>query len=122
TLHDIGPNYLVMEYIEGQTLSKLIEQGPLPLDKALSYAVQIVGAVGAAHAKGVIHRDLKPGNIIITKNGAKVLDFGLAKVSAEKISPESAANIQTITEPITRAGAILGTLYYMAPEQVEGKE
>ncbi|MBZ5632126.1 MAG: serine/threonine-protein kinase [Acidobacteriia bacterium] len=122
TLHDIGPNYLVMEYIEGDLLSKIIEQGPLPLDKALSYAVQIVDALAAAHAKGVIHRDLKPGNIIITSNGVKVLDFGLAKLSGEKASDESAAHIETVTEPITRAGAILGTLYYMAPEQVEGKE
>ncbi len=122
TLHDVGPNYLVMEYIEGETLLKIIERGPLPLDKALTYAVQIVDALAAAHAKGVIHRDLKPGNIIITKNGAKVLDFGLAKLSAEKINSESAANIQTVTEPITRAGAVLGTLYYMSPEQVEGKE
>ena len=111
-----------MEFVEGETLSKIIERGPLPLDKALSYAVQIVDALAAAHAKGVIHRDLKPGNIIITKNGVKVLDFGLAKLSSEKLSGESAANIQTVTEPITRAGAILGTLYYMAPEQVEGKE
>jgi len=122
TLYDVGPNYLVMEYIEGETLSKTIERGPLPLDKALSYAVQIVDALAAAHAKGVIHRDLKPGNVIITKNGAKVLDFGLAKVGTEKPSAESAANIQTVTEPITRAGAILGTLYYMSPEQVEGKD
>jgi serine/threonine protein kinase len=122
TLHDVGPNYLVMEYIEGETLSKLIERGPLPLDKALSYAVQIVDALAAAHAKGVIHRDLKPGNIIITRNGAKVLDFGLAKLSTERLSSDSASSIDTMTEPITRAGAILGTLYYMAPEQVEGKE
>src|SRR5512142_3067573 len=122
TLYDVGPNYLVMEHIEGETLSKIIGRGPLPLDKALSYAVQIVDALAAAHAKGVIHRDLKPGNIIVTRNGVKVLDFGLAKIGAEKPSAESAANIQTATEPITRAGAILGTLYYMSPEQVEGKE
>ena len=122
TLHDIGPNYLVMEYIEGDLLSKIIERGPLPLDKALGYAVQIVDALAAAHAKGVIHRDLKPGNVIITRNGVKVLDFGLAKLSTDKVSSDSAANIETVTEPITRAGAILGTLYYMAPEQVEGKE
>ena len=122
TLHDIGPNYLVMEYIEGDTLSKLIERGPLPLDKALSYAVQVVDALAAAHAKGIIHRDLKPGNIIITRNGVKVLDFGLAKINTNKLSAESAANMDTVTEPITQAGAVLGTLFYMAPEQVEGKE
>ncbi len=122
TLYDVGPNYLILELVEGETLSKIIERGPLPLDKALNYGVQIVDALAAAHAKGVIHRDLKPGNIIITKNGAKVLDFGLAKVGADKISAESATNIQTVTEPITRAGAVLGTLYYMSPEQVEGKD
>ena len=122
TLYDVGPNYLVLELVEGETLSKIIARGPLPLDKALSYAVQIVDALAAAHAKGVIHRDLKPGNIIITKNGVKVLDFGLAKLSTEKISSESAADIPTMTEPITRAGTVLGTLYYMSPEQVEGKE
>ena len=94
TLYDIGPNYLVMEFVEGELLSKIIERGPLPLDKALSYAVQIVDALAAAHAKGVIHRDLKPGNIIITKNGAKVLDFGLAKLSSERLPSESAENIK----------------------------
>ena len=93
TLYDVGPNYLVLELVEGETLSKIIARGPLPLDKALGYAVQIVDALAAAHAKGVIHRDLKPGNIIITRNGVKVLDFGLAKLSTEKISSESAADI-----------------------------
>src|SRR5579862_9197771 len=122
TLHDIGPNYLVMEFIEGETLSKIIERGPLPLDRALQYAVQIVDALSAAHAKGVIHRDLKPGNIIITRNGVKVLDFGLAKLASERMPSGSADNIETVTEPITRAGSVLGTLYYMAPEQVEAKD
>ncbi len=84
TLYDVGPDYLVLEMVEGETLAKILEKGPLPLDKALAYAVQIVDALAAAHAKGVIHRDLKPGNIIITKNGVKVLDFGLAKLGAEK--------------------------------------
>jgi len=123
TLYDIGPNYLVMEFVEGDLLSKMIEErGPLGLDKALAYAVQIVDALAAAHAKGVIHRDLKPGNIIITKNGVKVLDFGLARLTTERMPSSSADNVETVTEPITRAGAILGTLYYMAPEQVEAKE
>ena len=101
TLHDVGPNYLVMEFIEGELLSRIIERGPLPLDKALSHAVQIVDALAAAHAKGVIHRDLKPGNIIITRNGVKVLDFGLAKLSSERLPSGSGDNIETVTEPIT---------------------
>src|SRR5579862_3829411 len=122
TLYDVGPNYLVMEFVEGELLSKIIERGPLPLNKALSHAVQIVDALAAAHAKGVIHRDLKPGNIIVTKNGVKVLDFGLAKLTSERMPSADADNIATVTEPITRAGAVLGTLYYMAPEQVEAKE
>src|SRR3974390_3319386 len=122
TLYDIGPNYLVMEFVEGEMLSKIIERGPLPLDKALAYAIQIVDALAAAHAKGIIHRDLKPGNVIITRNGAKVLDFGLAKLASERLPSASADEMVTVTEPITRAGAILGTLHYMSPEQVEGKE
>ena len=122
TLYDVGPNYLVMELVEGELLSKMIERGPLPLDKALSYATQIVDALAAAHAKGIIHRDLKPGNIIVTKNGVKVLDFGLAKLSAERLASGSGTSIETVTEPITKAGAVLGTLYYMAPEQIEGKD
>ena len=123
TLYDIGPNYLVMEFVEGDTLSKLIDQGPLPLDRALQYAVQITDALAAAHAKGVIHRDLKPGNIIVTRNGVKVLDFGLAKLSSDKpASSSGSTDVATMTEPITGAGAILGTLHYMSPEQVEGKD
>ena len=122
TLYDVGPNYLVMELVDGEMLSKIIERGPLPLDKALQYAVQIVDALAAAHAKGVIHRDLKPGNIMVTRNGVKVLDFGLAKLGSERLPSASSDNLDTVTEPITRAGAVLGTLHYMAPEQVEAKE
>jgi Tol biopolymer transport system component/predicted Ser/Thr protein kinase len=123
TLYDVGPNYLVMEFVEGDTLSKIVERGPIALDKALQYAVEIVDAMAAAHAKGVIHRDLKPGNIILTKNGIKVLDFGLAKLTAAKAASSSASSdVATMTEPITGAGRIVGTLYYMSPEQVEAKE
>src|SRR6202795_289337 len=80
TLHDIGPNYLVMEYIEGTPL-----KGPLPLDLALRYAAQICDALDAAHKKNITHRDLKPGNILVTANGVKLLDFGLAKITTEKL-------------------------------------
>ena len=123
TLYDVGPNYLVMELVEGETLSHALRQGPLPIEKALQYSIQIADALDAAHARGVIHRDLKPGNIMITRNGVKVLDFGLAKLSNEKdagLSPSTQS--PTMTDPITRTGAVLGTLFYMAPEQVEGKE
>jgi serine/threonine protein kinase len=96
TLHDIGPNYLVMEFIEGTPL-----HGPLPLDQALRYAVQIADALSAAHAKGITHRDLKPANILLTASGVKLLDFGLAKIALGKIGTESAppapdADTQTI--------------------------
>ena len=123
TLYDVGPNYLVMEFVEGDSLSQTIERGPIALDKALQYAVQIVDALAAAHAKGIIHRDLKPGNIILTKIGVKVLDFGLAKLNTAKAAGSSASSdVATMTQPITGEGRIVGTLYYMSPEQVEAKE
>jgi eukaryotic-like serine/threonine-protein kinase len=122
TLYDVGPDYLVMELVEGESLSVIIGRGPLPLAQALQYAIQIVDALSAAHARGIIHRDLKPGNIIITRNGAKVLDFGLAKLTSERVPANSSGDTETAVGPLTRSGAILGTLYYMSPEQVEGKD
>jgi Tol biopolymer transport system component/tRNA A-37 threonylcarbamoyl transferase component Bud32 len=113
TLHDVGPDYLVMEYIEGQPL-----KGPLPVEKAVEYARQILDALDAAHRQGIVHRDLKPANILLTKNGVKLLDFGLAK--AERAKATSASD-ETVTQAITQEGAILGTLQYMAPEQLQGK-
>src|SRR6266550_4390629 len=112
TLYDVGPNYLVMEYIEGTPL-----KGPLPLDDALRLASQIAGALDAAHRKGITHRDLKPGNILVTKAGIKLLDFGLAKAA-----PAQSASNDTETLPLTDVGVILGTLQYMSPEQVEGRK
>src|SRR5579863_3772970 len=125
TLHDVGNqdgiDYLVMEYLEGQTLADRLKKGPLPLDQVLPLAIQITDALDAAHRHGVIHRDLKPGNIVLTKTGAKLLDFGLAKVrAAEAVAGMTA--LPTETAPLTSEGTILGTLQYMAPEQLEGKE
>jgi Tol biopolymer transport system component/predicted Ser/Thr protein kinase len=126
TLYDVGPNYLVMEFVEGNTLAHLVKQGPMPLDAVLRYGIQIADALSAAHAKGVIHRDLKPANIIPTSSGVKVLDFGLAKLGATKLGTSeaggSSSEVVTRTEPMTEPGSILGTLHYMAPEQAEGKE
>jgi serine/threonine protein kinase len=110
TLHDVGPNYLVMEFIEGTPL-----QGPLPVEKALEYARQILDALDAAHSKGIVHRDLKPANILVTKQGIKLLDFGLAK-QVVAIGPDDVT-----MAGLSVVGQISGTLQYMAPEQLEGK-
>jgi serine/threonine protein kinase len=122
TLYDIGNqdglDYLVMELIEGESLADRVAKGPLPADQMLRYATQIANALDKAHRAGIVHRDLKPGNIMITKSGAKLLDFGLAKVRAGGAAPGS--NLETLpTEgaPLTGAGMILGTFQYMAPEQ-----
>ncbi len=128
TLHDIGEqdgiHYLVMEYVDGETLQQRLEKGRLPLDQALEYAIQIADALDKAHRQGVVHRDLKPGNIMITKSGTKLLDFGLAKLKgdAAEVSPLSQMPTQDAPAPLTAEGTILGTLQYMAPEQLEGKE
>jgi len=120
TLHDVGPNYLVMEYIEGAPVVSQTKPGPLPLDQAIRYAAQICDALDAAHRKGITHRDLKPANILVTKAGSqssiKLLDFGLAKVG-----PVAPAGEEVTGMALTGDREILGTLYYMSPEQLEGK-
>jgi Tol biopolymer transport system component len=127
TLHDVGrqggTDYLVMEYLDGETLAQRLLKGPLPLDQALQYAIQIADALDKAHRKGVTHRDLKPGNIMLTKTGAKLLDFGLAKLKQE-VAPGNLQLSQLLTEdgPLTAQGIVVGTLQYMAPEQLEGKD
>src|SRR5882672_5235361 len=121
-LYDVGPNYLVMELVEGPTLGERIKQGAIPLDEALRIARQVADALEAAHDKGIVHRDLKPGNIKIKPDGAvKVLDFGLAKVTLASAGESDAANSPTLTMSATQAGMILGTAGYMSPEQARGK-
>jgi hypothetical protein len=127
SLFDIGQqdgiDYLVLEFLEGETLAERLRKGALPIEHALRLGIQIAGALEAAHGRGIIHRDLKPANIILTTSGAKVLDFGLAKMHAQSSALVSHGSIlQTLTTPLTGAGTIVGTLQYMAPEQLEGKD
>jgi len=131
TLHDVGSqdpstgsgpamDFLVMEYLDGETLAERLAKGPLPLDRALQYAIQIADALDKAHRQGITHRDLKPGNVMLTKAGTKLLDFGLAKLrpAGGVVGMSAAAHA---SPSLTGRGAILGTLQYMAPEQLEGK-
>jgi serine/threonine protein kinase/Tol biopolymer transport system component len=119
--HQDGTDFLVMEYLEGETLAERLKKGPLPLDQVLQYAIEIADALDKAHRKGITHRDLKPGNIMLTKSGTKLLDFGLAKLRQDAALGSPLSQLPTANEGITAQGTILGTLQYMAPEQVEGK-
>src|SRR5579863_179558 len=125
TLHDIGHqdgiDFLVMELVEGETLEQRLLKGPLPADQVIRYAAQIADALAKAHKRGFTHRDLKPANIMLTKSGAKLMDFGLAKQSGP--APlATALNEMTVDQKLTSEGSIVGTFQYMAPEQLEGKE
>jgi serine/threonine protein kinase len=131
-LHDIGHqdgiDYLVMEYLEGETLAQRLSKGALPLDQMLRYAIEIADALDQAQRHGITHRDLKPGNIMLTRSGAKLLDFGLAKHKVEAASSrlgpsaETALLLPTGNGALTEKGTLLGTLQYMAPAQLEGKD
>jgi eukaryotic-like serine/threonine-protein kinase len=125
--HQDGTDYLVMEFLEGETLADRLGRGALPTDQALRIGIEILGALDAAHRQGIVHRDLKPGNVMLTKSGVKLLDFGLAKLAATP--PEAAVSQATSlptalqqSQPLTTRGTILGTFQYMAPEQLEGRD
>jgi len=125
-LYDVGSHdgleFMVIEYLEGQTLADRLRKGPLPHEQVLAIGIEIADALEHAHRQGTIHRDLKPGNIMLTKSGAKLMDFGLAKATAQAVGV-TGSMLPTITrsEPLTAQGTILGTLQYMSSEQVEGK-
>jgi Tol biopolymer transport system component len=126
TLYDVGEHegthFLVMEYLEGETLAERLARGPLALDAALKLGGEIATALAAAHGRGIVHRDLKPGNVMLTKSGPKLLDFGLAKLHAASHGLVMPAYRETVAEPLTGQDTLLGTLQYMAPEQLEGRE
>ena len=117
-----GRHLLVMELVEGHTLGERLLKGPLPLDQLLRAGIEMASALNAAHRHGIVHRDLKPGNVMLTKSGVKLLDFGLAKVLDPEGPVESLTSAPTTAKDVTREGTILGTLSYMAPEQLEGKK
>jgi Tol biopolymer transport system component len=134
TLHDVGhegdSEYLVMEYLEGETLARRLAKGRLPLDQVYRLGAQIADALDKAHKQGIVHRDLKPGNVMLTKSGVKLLDFGLAKLRPDPASADSicttfiagAPHLHETDGPLTDRGVLIGTLPYMAPEQLDGKE
>jgi len=125
-LYDIGNqdgvDYLVMEYLEGQTLYEKLQSGPLTNEDLIKYSLQIVDALDKAHKQGLVHRDLKPSNVMITKDGAKLLDFGLAKLQVPAGSMGDLSEVTMTSTPLTEKGTIIGTFQYMSPEQLEGEE
>jgi len=127
-LYDVGSQdgveYLVMELLEGETLAERLAKGTLPLAQVLRFGVEIAEALGAAHRQGIVHRDLKPGNVMLTKSGVKLLDFGLAKqLEGAASGAGDLSQVETKSvDALTGKGVILGTVQYMAPEQLEGKE
>src|SRR5467141_2131500 len=120
--HQDGMDYLVMECLEGETLAKRLEKGPLSLEQVLKFGGQIADALDKALGCGVVHRDLKPGNIMLTSTGAKLLDFGLAKPAAPLTGVATVTAALTQSSPMTEQGTIVGTFQYMSPEQIEGRE
>src|SRR5580704_6005795 len=122
--HQNGIDYLVMEFLEGETLAARITRGAVPTDQLLKIGSEVCGGLERAHRAGVVHRDLKPANIMLTKSGAKLMDFGLAKAIEAPATPAGSVT-QTMgatpSSPITQAGVVVGTFQYMSPEQVEGK-
>src|SRR5271156_6332528 len=128
--HD-GTDYLVMEFLEGETLAERLRKAPMPLNEILKIGIAVSDALSVAHRQGIVHRDLKPGNIMLTKSGAKLMDFGLAKSTSAGVAGTSSAPLLSAARtmsgasplsPLTTAGAIIGTIQYMSPEQIEGKE
>src|SRR5215470_4330803 len=126
TLHDIGQqdgvDFLVLELLEGETLEQRLMKGPLPPEQTLRYAAQIADALAKAHKRGITHRDLKPANVMLTKDGAKLMDFGLAKHSDRTLAAAALDQMTMEEARLTGEGTIVGTFKYMAPEQLEGKE
>jgi len=126
TLYDIGTQdgvaFLVMEYMEGQTVADRLQKGALPIEQVLKIGVEVADALDKAHRHGIVHRDLKPGNIMLTKSGAKLMDFGLAKPTQATFIAGSTASNSTRSDPLTVEGTIVGTFQYMAPELFEGRD
>jgi len=125
-LYDVGRendvDFLVMEFLEGETLEQRLQKGPLPSEQVLRYGIEIADALEKAHRLGIVHRDLKPGNVMLTKGGAKLMDFGLAKTTSMAPVAQALTEMTAEAKKLTAEGTILGTFQYMAPEQLEGAE